>query len=110
MFVAPPCSSFSVAHRPSLRTRVDPEGTRTAPPQWAAYLRRHNELAALGRLRGATRRRGGERARAVGAGKPGGLWRPQGRGRRGDYSLPHTPRFGCSPRWRTLWQGRGREG
>eukprot|EP00965_Chrysotila_dentata_P026854 891245-Pleurochrysis_carterae.AAC.1 len=45
MFAAPPCSSFSVAHTPRLRTRSEPEGTQPVPPEWAQYLRRHNTLA-----------------------------------------------------------------
>ena len=42
---APPCESFSVAHRPQLRSRRQKEGLHNAPPEWAAYLRKHNELA-----------------------------------------------------------------
>ena len=45
VFAAPPCESFSVAHRPQLRSRRQKEGLRNAPPEWAAYLRKHNELA-----------------------------------------------------------------
>lgn len=45
VFAAPPCESFSVAHRPQLRSRRQKEGLANAPPEWAAYLRKHNELA-----------------------------------------------------------------
>ena len=46
VFAAPPCESFSVAHRPQLRSRRQAEGLHNAPPEWHAYLRKHNELAA----------------------------------------------------------------
>eukprot|EP00965_Chrysotila_dentata_P031435 1047653-Pleurochrysis_carterae.AAC.1 len=34
VFAAPPCASFSVAHRPQLRSRGEPEGVAHAPPEW----------------------------------------------------------------------------
>ena len=46
VFAAPPCESFSVAHRPQLRSRRQPAGLANAPDEWKAYLRKHNELAA----------------------------------------------------------------
>ena len=46
VFAAPPCESFSVAHRPQLRSRRWAAGLRNAPAEWLAYLRKHNELAA----------------------------------------------------------------
>ena len=46
VFIATPCESFSVAHRPQLRSRKQPDGLQNAPPEWAAYLRKHNALAA----------------------------------------------------------------
>lgn len=46
VFAAPPCESFSVAHRPQLRARRMPAGHHHVPPEWHAYLRKHNELAA----------------------------------------------------------------
>ena len=46
VFAAPPCESFSVAHRPQLRSRRQPTGLANAPHEWRAYLRKHNELAA----------------------------------------------------------------
>ena len=45
VFVATPCASYSVAHRPQLRTRRQPSGLSNAPPEWRAYLTKHNELA-----------------------------------------------------------------
>ena len=47
VFMAPPCESFSVAHRPQLRSRRRwAAGLPNAPQEWRAYLRKHNELAA----------------------------------------------------------------
>ena len=45
VFAAPPCESFSVAHRPQLRSRRQAAGLRNAPAEWLSYLRKHNELA-----------------------------------------------------------------
>ena len=45
VFAAPPCESFSVRHRPQLRSRKQPGGLQNAPPEWRAYLQKHNELA-----------------------------------------------------------------
>ena len=45
VFIATPCSSYSVRHDPQLRTRDDPEGDVTAPPAWRAYVAKHNLLA-----------------------------------------------------------------
>ena len=51
VFLATPCSSYSVRHRPRLRSRRHPEGLPSAPPEWRRYLDKHNRLAALtGRL------------------------------------------------------------
>ena len=33
VFIATPCESFSVAHRPQLRSRKQPDGLRNAPPE-----------------------------------------------------------------------------
>ncbi len=46
VFAAPPCESYSVAHKPQLRSRRQPEGLANAPAEWRAYLKKHNELAA----------------------------------------------------------------
>ena len=46
VFAAPPCESFSVAHRPQLRSRRQAAGLRDVPAEWQAYLRKHNEIAA----------------------------------------------------------------
>ena len=48
VFAAPPCESYSVAHRPQLRSRRSAAGLRSAPAEWHAYLRKHNELARSG--------------------------------------------------------------
>ena len=45
VFIATPCASYSVAHRPQLRTRRQPDGLANAPPEWRAYLAKHNGLA-----------------------------------------------------------------
>eukprot|EP00965_Chrysotila_dentata_P184560 6092625-Pleurochrysis_carterae.AAC.1 len=45
VFAAPPCLSFSVAHRPALRSRAEPGGVRQVPRRWAEYLAKHNDLA-----------------------------------------------------------------
>ena len=45
VFLATPCSSYSVAHRPQLRSRKQPDGLRNAPEEWRAYLAKHNALA-----------------------------------------------------------------
>ena len=45
VFMGTPCSSFSVAHAPQLRSRRRPEGVEAVPPEWAAYLAKHNRLA-----------------------------------------------------------------
>lgn len=45
VFIATPCQSFSVAHKPQLRTRRSPTGMAHVPPEWSAYLDKHNKLA-----------------------------------------------------------------
>ena len=45
VFLATPCSSYSVRHEPTLRSRDEPEGVTPMPPEWAAYVRKHNDLA-----------------------------------------------------------------
>ena len=45
VFIATPCASYSVAHRPQLRSRRQPDGLANAPPEWRAYLNKHNRLA-----------------------------------------------------------------
>ena len=45
VFIATPCASYSVAHRPQLRSRRQPDGLASAPPEWRAYLNKHNRLA-----------------------------------------------------------------
>ena len=45
IFAAPPCKSFSVAHRPKLRTVLHPEGLPVIPTEWRQYVNRHNRIA-----------------------------------------------------------------
>lgn len=47
VIAAPPCQSFSVLHRPRLRTSDHPEGLPLVPPEWARYVRKHNKIAAF---------------------------------------------------------------
>ena len=44
IFVATPCSSYSVAHKPQLRSRRSPMGIAGVPPEWTRYLEKHNHL------------------------------------------------------------------
>lgn len=46
VFLATPCQSFSIAHRPQLRSRAHPLGLPSVPEEWRAYLDKHNRLAA----------------------------------------------------------------
>jgi hypothetical protein len=46
VFVATPCSSYSVLHDPQLRSvPAEPEGIEPIPEAWRAYLLKHNYLA-----------------------------------------------------------------
>ena len=45
VFSGTPCESFSVAHRPKLRTARWPWGLPQIPEAWARYMRKHNTLA-----------------------------------------------------------------
>ena len=47
IFMGTPCESFSVAHRPKLRSRHSPWGVDTIPNEWRRYLLKHNKLAAF---------------------------------------------------------------
>lgn len=47
VFAAPPCKSFSIAHRPMLRTSQFPEGLPMVPREWEDYVSRHNGFAAF---------------------------------------------------------------
>ena len=47
IFMGTPCESFSVAHRPRLRSRHAPWGLDTVPSEWRRYLLKHNQLAAF---------------------------------------------------------------
>jgi hypothetical protein len=46
VFMGTPCSSFSIAHKPQIRSRRHPLGLPRGPPEWAAYVAKHNDLAA----------------------------------------------------------------
>ena len=45
VFIATPCSSYSVLHDPQLRSVEEPEGIAPIPEEWRAYVRKHNFLA-----------------------------------------------------------------
>ena len=40
-----PCSSYSVLREPRLRSKADPTGESTAPPDWMDSIQMHNQLA-----------------------------------------------------------------
>ena len=46
VYMATPCCSYCVGHRPQLRSRSAPEGVNV-PPEWRAYVNKHNALAAF---------------------------------------------------------------
>ena len=45
VFIATPCASYSVAHRPQLRSRRRVAGLDGVPNKWRSYLAKHNRLA-----------------------------------------------------------------
>ena len=45
VFIATPCASYSVAHRPQLRSRRSPGRVAGVRPEWDAYLAKHEKLA-----------------------------------------------------------------
>ena len=45
VFFGTPCESFSIAHRPQLRSRRQLRGLQPPPPGWERYLAKHNALA-----------------------------------------------------------------
>ena len=53
VYLATPCASYSVSHRPRLRQRRrtanggGPEGVADIPPEWLRYMAKHNALAEL---------------------------------------------------------------
>ena len=47
VFIATPCSSYSVAHRPQLRSRRQPMGITGTPPEWRRYLAKHNLIGSF---------------------------------------------------------------
>ena len=78
VFLAPPCSSYSVRRWPRLRSFAKPDGVEPTPPEWSAYLRKHNLLTALSaRLFGA----------ACEAGVPVGLENPSDRSDRSSFAF-----------------------
>ena len=44
VFIATPCSSYSVAHRPRLRSRRLPMGIAQVPAEWRRYIDKHNAI------------------------------------------------------------------
>ena len=45
VFIATPCCSYSVGHKPQLRSRKAPTGLASVPANWRRYLTKHNLLA-----------------------------------------------------------------
>ena len=45
VFIATPCSSYSVRHDPALRSDTEPLGVDPLPAGWGAYVAKHNLLA-----------------------------------------------------------------
>ena len=45
VFVATPCSSFSVRHPKKIRSKARPRGVDPMPAEWAAYVSKHNKIA-----------------------------------------------------------------
>ena len=90
VFVAPPCSSFSVAHSPRLRSHAEVEGVQPVPSEWRAYLRKHNALADFAA------------AAASAAEAAGALWMVENPADRADrHSVAYWPRFAdCGAIWR----------
>ena len=59
-FIATPCSSYSIAHKPLRRTLADPYGNVSLGKEWALYMYKHNLLAvATARLATAAAKGGG---------------------------------------------------
>ena len=47
VFLATPCASYSISHRPQLRKRKQPNGVKDIPLEWRNYLIKHNLLGEL---------------------------------------------------------------
>ena len=47
VFAATPCSSYSIAHEPQLRSALEPLGIQPVPAEWRAYVAKHNRLTAF---------------------------------------------------------------
>ena len=47
VFIATPCSSYSVRHDPVLRSDSEPLGVTPLPPGWESYVSKHNSLASF---------------------------------------------------------------
>ena len=76
VFIATPCSSYSVAHRPQLRSRRNPMGLPSVPLPWARYIEKHNLLGSF-------------TARLVAAAESAGIpWAIENPADRGDASSP----------------------
>ena len=71
VFIATPCASYSVAHRPQLRSRRSPGRVAGVRPEWDAYLAKHEKLAEVS-VRLMPHRGGARGGLRVGAREPGG--------------------------------------
>jgi hypothetical protein len=90
VFAAPPCSSFSVAHDPALRSDTHVRGVDPMPPEWRAYIDKHNALPhVLCRPRTLSVRSGWSRTRLIA--------RTKRRLHTGSASPRAAPSFAC--RW-----------
>ena len=45
VYVAVPCSSYSIVRGDQIRSKAEPRGMRAAMARWGAYLAKHNQLA-----------------------------------------------------------------
>ena len=90
IFAAPPCSSYSIAHDPQLRSAIEPLGIQPVPIEWRAYVDKHNLLTAF------------TAAAARAAHDVGALWAIENPADRGIRDSPaFWPRFsGCGSIWR----------
>ena len=89
VFIATPCSSYSVAHRPRLRSRRSPLGVASVPVEWQRYLHKHNLIGTF-------------TARLIAAATSAGVaWAVENPADRGDSdSLAYWPRFADhAPLW-----------
>ena len=50
VFIAIPCSSYSIVSGRKLRSKSEPRGMSSVPQRWRAYLRKHNAMTDFGLL------------------------------------------------------------